>query len=35
MTVQEFTPELIPGAKIKVIGAGGAGGKTLNRMVTE
>lgn len=35
MTIQEFTPELIPGAKIKVIGAGGAGGKTLNRMVTE
>lgn len=35
MTIQEFTPELIPGAKIKVIGTGGAGGKTLNRMVTE
>jgi cell division protein FtsZ len=35
MTIQDFTPELIPGAKIKVIGAGGAGGKTLNRMVTE
>jgi cell division protein FtsZ len=35
MTIHDFTPELIPGAKIKVIGTGGAGGKTLNRMVTE
>ncbi len=35
MTIQDFTPELIPGAKIKVIGCWGAWGKTLMRMMTE
>lgn len=35
MTIQEIRPEFIPGAKIKVIGCGGAGNKALNRMITE
>ena len=35
MTVQEIKPELIPGAKIKVLWVGGAWCKTINRMITE
>lgn len=35
MVIQEVRPEFIPGAKIKVIGCGGAGNKALNRMITE
>lgn len=35
MIVQEFNPEFTPGARIKVIGVGGAGGNTINRMVKE
>ena len=35
MGIQEITPEFIPGAKIKVIGVGGAGNKTLQRMIDE
>jgi len=35
MTIQEITPDFIPGAKIKVIGVGGAGNKTLQRMIDE
>lgn len=35
MIVQEFNPEFTPGARIKVIGVGGAGGNTINRMARE
>lgn len=35
MVVTEFKPEFVPGAKIKVIGIGGAGNKALNRMISE
>lgn len=35
MVIQEVSPEFIPGAKIKVIGCGGAGNKAINRMITE
>lgn len=35
MVIQEVRPDFIPGAKIKVIGCGGAGNKALNRMITE
>ena len=35
MVIQEIVPEFIPGAKIKVIGVGGAGNKTLKRMIQE
>lgn len=35
MIIKEIKPEFIPGAKIKVIGVGGAGNKALNRMITE
>lgn len=35
MTVQDFVPQIIPGAKIKVIGCGWAWGKTVTRMMTE
>ena len=35
MIVQEFNPEFMPGARVKVIGVGGAGCNTLNRMIQE
>jgi len=35
MAIQEITPEFIPGARIKVIWVGGAGGNTINRMIQE
>ena len=35
MAIQEFTPDFIPGARIKVIGVGGAGCNTINRMIQE
>jgi len=35
MAIQEITPDFIPGARIKVIWVGGAGGNTINRMVQE
>jgi len=35
MAITEFTPDFVPGAKIKVIGVGGAGNNALNRMVKE
>ncbi|MEF2176095.1 MAG: cell division protein FtsZ [Candidatus Absconditabacteria bacterium] len=35
MVLQEITPEFIPGARIKVIGVGGSGGNTINRMIRE
>lgn len=35
MTLVEINPEFIPGAKIKVIGVGGAGNKAINRMIEE
>lgn len=35
MTIAEFNPDLISGAKIKVIGVGGGGNNTVNRMVSE
>ena len=35
MTLTEFNPDLISGAKIKVIGVGGAGNNAVNRMVAE
>lgn len=35
MTIAEFNPDLISGAKIKVIGVGGAGNNAVNRMVAE
>jgi len=35
MVMQEIVPELLPGAKIKVFGVGGAGCNTINRMVKE
>ena len=35
MVIQEIIPEFIPGAKIKVLGVGGAGNKALNRMIQE
>jgi len=35
MAIKEVTPEFIPGARIKVIWVGGAGGNTINRMIQE
>ena len=35
MTIAEFNPDLISGAKIKVIGVGWAGNNAVNRMVAE
>lgn len=35
MIVQEFNPEFTPGARVKVIGVGGAGGNSVDRMVKE
>jgi cell division protein FtsZ len=35
MIVQEFNPEFMPGARIKVFGVGGAGCNTINRMKAE
>jgi len=35
MIVQEFNPEFMPGARIKVFGVGGAWCNTINRMKTE
>ena len=35
MTIAEFNPDLISGAKIKVVGVGGAGNNAVNRMVSE
>lgn len=35
MIVQEFNPEFTPGARIKVIGVGGAGSNSVQRMVKE
>jgi len=35
MVITEVRPDFIPGAKIKVIGVGGAGNKALNRMISE
>jgi cell division protein FtsZ len=35
MAIQEINPEFIPGARIKVIGVGGAGCNTINRMIQE
>lgn len=35
MNLVEINPEFIPGAKIMVIGVGGAGNKALNRMIQE
>lgn len=35
MAITEFTPDFVPGAKIKVIGVGWAGNNALNRMVKE
>jgi cell division GTPase FtsZ len=35
MTVVDMTPEFVIGAKIKIIGVGGAGNKAINRMIVE
>ncbi|MBP6911155.1 cell division protein FtsZ [Patescibacteria group bacterium] len=35
MVIQEINPEFIPGARIKVIGVGGAGVNAVNRMIGE
>jgi len=35
MNLQEFTPDFVPGARIKVIGVGGAGVNSVNRMIQE
>lgn len=35
MVIQEIMPEFVPGARIKVIGCGGAGTNAVNRMITE
>ena len=35
MAIKEVTPDFIPGARIKVIGVGGAGCNTINRMIQE
>ena len=35
MAFQEILPEILPGAKIKVFGVGGAGCNTVNRMIKE
>lgn len=35
MIIQEIRPDFIPGAKVLVIGCGGAGNKAINRMITE
>ena len=35
MVIQEINPEFIPGARIKVIGVGGAGVNAVNRMIAE
>lgn len=35
MVVQEFVPDFMPGARVKVIGVGGAWNNTINRMVSE
>lgn len=35
MVIQEINPEFIPGARIKVIGVGGAGVNAVNRMISE
>jgi len=35
MVITEVRPDFIPGAKIKVVGVGGAGNKALNRMISE
>lgn len=35
MVIQEVRPDFIPGAKIKVVGIGGAGNKAINRMINE
>lgn len=35
MVIQEINPEFIPGARIKVIGIGGAGVNAVNRMIGE
>jgi len=35
MAIQEINPDFIPGARIKVIGAGGGGCNTINRMIQE
>lgn len=35
MIIQEIRPDFIPGAKVLVVGCGGAGNKAINRMITE
>ncbi len=35
MAIQEFVPEFVPGAKIKVVGVWGAWCNTINRMIQE
>ncbi|WP_231178021.1 cell division protein FtsZ [Candidatus Absconditicoccus praedator] len=35
MTLQEITPDFVPGARIKVVGVGGGGSNSLNRMIQE
>lgn len=35
MAIQEIIPEFVPGARIKVIGCGGAGTNAVNRMIRE
>lgn len=35
MAIQEFTPDFVPGARIKVFGVGGSGCNTLTRMILD
>mgnify|MGYP002682729152 CR=1 FL=1 len=35
MAIQEFTPDFVPGARIKVFGVGGGGCNTITRMVQD
>jgi|GEM_PF-4199358 len=35
MAITEFTPDFVPGARIKVFGVGGAGCNTITRMVLD
>jgi len=35
MSIQEIIPDFIPGAKIKVLGIGGCGNKSIDRMIQE
>jgi len=35
MNLQEFTPDFVPGARIKVIWVGGAWVNSINRMIQD